>query len=260
MKNTDTALKAAGKAVRLQSFAPLLLLMPLFFLLFSCSVKQDIELNPNLSGEWTLSGNAPPFAGEAMEDLAILGGYDTAEALYARILSQTWLSLENRPDIRSHSFELSGEHSWNGRIVFDNLKTLLGDGEKDGIVALSTAEGVSTLHFHLDRSTAARIEQLVPMLSDPALSLFNPALTDGISEEDYIQDILAFTFGEENLKDIRAAQVVLRITVPGTISSVEGGQKLSENKVRFAIPFSRLMVPEKPVDWKVRWTHGQKTE
>lgn len=224
-------------------------------LLFSCSVRQEITLKPDMSGVWSISGEAPPFAGAALDDLAIIGGYNDASALYGKILLETENALSERKDIHSHSIKMTGKHQWEGSIDFADLKTLLGSGEEGGIVSLETAGERSVLSLHLNRSTAASLEKLVPLLSDPALSLFNPAYTSTISEEEYIQNVLAFAFGEENLDDIRKARMVLVLSVPGKIHSVSGGRKISEHSARFTLPFTRLMVPEEPVDWTVTWAN-----
>jgi len=218
-----------------------------------CMVEQDLTLNDDLSGQWRLEGRAMPFAGDALDDLAILGGYDDAGALYDEALANGRANLAARPDVGDAALERTGAHGWTGRVAFADLRILLGSPESGGMVALESRGNRRTLRLDYNRESARHLSELIPLMNEPALSLFNPAETEGIDEESYITGILGFTFGEENIPAIRRATVVTDLRLPGPVVAVEGGRQTGTNSVRYEIPFSRFIVPETPVLWTVTW-------
>ena len=232
---------------------PILLAIGSLLSLASCMVDQSIVLNPDLSGNTEISGSAMGFAGIALDDLAVLGGFDSASALYEDALLQSRGDMAARDDIASFSAQLTDEHSWEARADFADLELLLGRAEAGGMVNLERSGTVSKLTLLFDRSSAETFGSLVPLTQNPAFSLFDPASTGGIDEETYITDILGFTFGPENVPEIRTARYALTLTLPGTVTAVTGGEQLSDRTVRFEIPLSRLMTPEPPVIWSVSW-------
>ncbi len=230
-----------------------IVLLTAFSLLVSCNVEQSITLRPDLSGSLEMSGGAMDFAGTAFEDLAILGGFDSASDLYKDAVNQNRSGMEHREDITFFDVDLVSEHGWESRTEFTDLRLLLGSKEAGGIVDYSVNDGVSLLKLQFDRESSVQFSELIPLLENPAFSLFDPALTTGLSEEEYIQDILGFSFGADNIPAIRTATVSLRLEVPGSVLSVTGGRIESENTVLFEIPLTRLLVPEPPVNWQVSW-------
>jgi hypothetical protein len=222
--------------------------------LSGCMVEQSITLNSELSGVWILEGAAMPFTASAFDDLAMLGGYDNATGLYDETLVKTKTDLAKRDDINSYRIELSGPSSWEAEIGFDNIESLLGSAEAGGIAEMSRRGDVNTLKLRFDRERAAKLEELVPLMQDPAFSLFNPAATGGIDEETYISGILGFTFGEENIPEIRRASIVMNVVLPGPVSSVYGGEKTGANSVRFVSSLTRFLVPDKEIYWSVSWS------
>jgi hypothetical protein len=96
----------------------------------------------------------------------------------------------------------------------------------------------------------------MPLMNDPAFSLFNPASTVGIDEESYITGILGFTFGEDNIPAIRKASIGMTVVLPGPVTAVSGGTKTGTNSARFQTPLSRFLVPDKEIFWSVTWNSG----
>ena len=219
----------------------------------SCMVEQNLTLDSRLSGVWTLEGESMPFTAIALDDLAILGGYDDATSLYdeAVIISRT--DLAKRDDIGTYRIERNGRHGWEAEIGFDDIESLLGSVEAGGIAELTRNGNMHTLSLRFDRERAAILEQLIPLMQNPAFSLFNPAATGGIDEESYITGILGFTFGEENIPAIRSAVIGMNVNLPGQISSVVNGKQTGSSTVRFETSFTRFLVPEKEIYWSVSW-------
>lgn len=233
------------------SLVPVVLSITILF--STCTIEQKLVLGSEYSGVWTLEGRLMSFAGDALEDLAILGGYDSSDAFYDEAISKTLASLGERTDIENYKIERVGKHGWMADVEFKDIKSLLGDAAFGGIADIYQNGDTHVLSLRFNRSRAAELENLFPMIKEPAFSLLNPASSEGFSEEEYTTEILGFTFGEENLPALRRAMMVLSITVSGTVITVEGGEKLSENSVRFEVPFTRFLVPEKEIFWLVSW-------
>lgn len=221
--------------------------------LCACTIEQELILGHEYSGVWTLEGRPMSFAGDALEDLAILGGYDNLDEFYDEIISQTISNLKARSDIENFEVERIGKYALMANVEFSDIRVLFGDAAFGGIADVAQNGETHTISLRFNHERAAELEELFPIIKETAFSIFNPAANEGFSEEEYINEILGFTFGEENLPELRQAMVNLAITVPGTIVKVEGGAKSSENSARFETPFTRLLVPEKEIVWLVNW-------
>jgi hypothetical protein len=216
-------------------------------------VEQRLTLNPDYSGQWSLEGEAMPFTASALDDLAILGGYDDAGALYDGAVADSRKDLAAREDISSYRVDRKGSRGWEAEIAFNDIETLLGSTEAEGIAELSRSGNISTLSLSFDREKASQLAELMPMMQDPSFSLFNPAATGGIGEENYITGILGFTFGEENIPSIRSASIGMTVSLPGDITSVDGGRQTGSRTVRFELPFTKFLVPDEEIRWSVSW-------
>jgi len=219
----------------------------------ACTVEQELVLKSEYSGLWILEGRPMSFSGDILEDLAILGSYDSLDTFYDSAISETIANLEARGDIEDFEVVRVGKYAWMANVEFNDIRSLLGDAALGGIVDISQEGDLHILKLSFDRARAAEFENLFPILKEPTFSLFNPAASEGFSEEEYITKILGFALGEKNLPELRRSMVALSLTVPGTVVEVEGGAELSENSVRFEAPLTRLLVPEKELVWVLRW-------
>jgi hypothetical protein len=221
-----------------------------------CMVEQNLTLKSDLSGDWSLKGEAMPFAADAFDDLASLGGFENASALYDEAIVNSRADIAKRQDINSYRIDRTGPHSWRADVGFQDIELILGGAEMSGIAEVTRRGSISTLSLRFDRQRAAKLEELVPLMNNPAFSLFNPAGTAGIDEESYITGILGFTFGEDNIPAIRKSSVGMTVQLPGPVTSVTGGRQTGPQTVRFETPLSRLLVPDKGIDWSVTWNSG----
>jgi|GEM_PF-734380 len=223
-------------------------------LLAGCMVEQSLTLNPNSSGHWSIRGEAMNFAKDAMDDLAVLGGYDDAGALYDEAIINSKALIAKRDDIDSYHIERSDAHGWKADIEFRNLISMLGGSDSGSIAEILSDEKSVTLILRFNRKKAENLKVLFPLMSNPAFSLFDPASTVGIDEETYITDILGFTFGEDNIPAMRKASIGMNLILPGAVIRVIGGKKSGTNSVRFQAPLTQFLVPEKEILWSVIWS------
>jgi len=92
--------------------------------LSSCMVEQSLTLNPDHSGVWNLEGEAMPFTASALDDLAILGGYNDATALYDEAVVNSRTDLAKRDDINSYQVNRKGAQGWKADIEFKDIETV----------------------------------------------------------------------------------------------------------------------------------------
>lgn len=217
-------------------------------------VEQSLTLSPELSGHWSISAEAMDFAGDALDDLASLGAYDNAAALYDEAIIDTEALIAQRDDIDSFVIERTDGHGWKADIEFRNLISMLGSSAGGAIAEILGDEKSMTLNLRFNRESAENLKELFPLLSEPSFSLFDPASTVGIDEETYITDILGFTFGEDNIPAMRNASIGMSLTLPGAVIRVVGGKKTGANTVRFQTPLTRFLVPDEQIAWSVTWS------
>ncbi len=222
-------------------------------ILGGCMVNQHLVLSGDGSGTYKAEGGTLPFAALVFDDLAFAGGYENADALYQTAVAQTKEDLSRRSDISDSQVEMTSPYEWKAVIHFRDIESLLGGSDGIPIAELSEGNGTSTLTLNFDRKRAAVLETFIPLLGEPALTAFNPAMTQGFDEESYIADVLSFTFGEENIPAVKSARIAMDVTVPGPITALEGGTKIDNHTVRFETAFTRLIVPEIPIHWSVSW-------
>ncbi len=237
----------------LNAFLLLFSLLISLTLLFSCDIEQDMRLNGDLSGTVTISGAARTFAGQAFEDLSFMGGFDSASSLYEDALINSRAEMAKRDDISAFDVEMTSTHEWKSTTEFSDLRRLLGSPEAASMVSYRSDGGISTLTLLFDRDTSEQFGELIPLFENPAFAMFDPSANKNMDEESYIQNILGFSFGPENIPEIRGATVRLNLTLPGRVTSVEGGERSSSNSVIFEMPLSRMLVPMPPVEWSVSW-------
>lgn len=254
MEERPTTCYLICMTLNLRSITITLVIVLMAFAATGCMVEQNLTITPDLSGVWTLEGESMPFTATAFDDLAMLGGYDDATALYDEAVINSRTDLEKRDDIGSYMVERVGQSGWEAEISFDSIESLLGDAKAGGIAEITRSGNTNTLTLKFDRNRAASLEELMPVLKEPSFSLFNPAATGGIDEETYITGILGFTFGEENIPDIRRAAIRMNVTVPGEITTVSGGQKTSPNSVLFETSLTRFLVPDDEIFWSLSWS------
>lgn len=240
-------------------FIASLILLSMFMLFVSgCSVSQTLTINRDGSGSITMYADADDFTRKAFEDLAIVGGYENAEVFYSEAAKQSEATLLQRPDIKYCSVEpLKGKGSklWQAKMDFDSISLLLGG--TGGIAEVTENDSTTNLSLKFNRDNAAFAERFFPILANPAFSIFNPADTQGMTKKYYVDEVLGFTFGQENIQAIMDSDFILNIIVPGTITYIRNGKKLSDNQAVFKVPLTDIMVPENETFWSITWKDAE---
>ena len=86
-------------------------------------VEQRLTLSSDHSGVWILEGGAMPFTAAALDDLAILGGYDDATVLYDEAVVNSRKDLAKRNDINSYQVDRDGPQGWKAEIDFQDIES-----------------------------------------------------------------------------------------------------------------------------------------
>ncbi|MCG8452141.1 MAG: hypothetical protein MI717_03030 [Spirochaetales bacterium] len=230
-----------------------LLALSLSVLCYSCTVSNKIHLAADGSGSLEAQATAYPFTSEAFEDLALMGGFENATQLSEEGLRSTKEGLEAQTAVSQVQLNGYGIGSWDATVQFTNIASLFAGPKDESLVSWEKDSKHSTLTLQFNRRNAHALEQWIPLLQDPTFMLFNPAATGEYAEDEYVRDILGFTFGEENILSIRGSKLTLEVTYPGVLEQVSGGRAITNNTVQFVAPISRVLVPEEGLLWTATW-------
>ena len=220
-------------------------------------IEQEIVLNRDLTGTWRLKSESMDFTREVFDDLALLAGHENAGILIDDAIFNSSEDLDKRSDIDSFNLTRFENLNWKSEIRFNNIESLLGESANKGIARLTSKGKSRILELRFNRTTASSMEELIPLLQEPAFYIFNPGATVGITEEEYITDYLGYSFGQQNIPGIRLSRISMTIEVPGPITKIVSGEKIGPGKAAFETSLSRLMVPDKEIFWAVSWEQSE---
>ena len=217
-------------------------------LMFSCSVKQQIVLNPDGSGQVESSVFMEDFFLTTLTDLTDLGqaGEGGKSPLDAGSIEG---ELALNPCFSNISVTSPSEGEYQGALSFRHIEELFSVSEKNSNPVISHRElGAEErqLILKINDDNFQQIFELFPVLKDPGFQYFLPE--EGLSREEY-REMLLFIFEdgapEELLKSlINQASLDLIIRVNGLITEQTGGRKLSPESMRIRIPLLDLLLHE----------------
>ncbi|MDC7235688.1 MAG: hypothetical protein PQJ58_20865 [Spirochaetales bacterium] len=237
-----------------------ILMLFLTSLLLSCAVDQQINLNNDGSGTVESGVYLESFFLTTLQDLTDLNNSGTnggnrleADSIAAEMAQNPFFS-----DIRVES---PSEGQYTGSLKFNHIEELFlsaGGSPENRILEYSDlGGGEKQLDIRINYDNFNQIFQLFPMLQDPGFQYFLPERS--ISEAEYT-DMLLFLFedsegiSERALKSlIRTASLKLLISVDGTITEQQGGQKLNDSTMRISLPLVKLLLHKEEISYSLRY-------
>ncbi len=236
------------------------------FLLASCSESQRLTVAADGSGTADVEVTLAPMLVSYLHDLmASMGDADDNSASGAATGAPPIFDLER---IRTAFGQLPGvsglvvrspsDGSLTLRFAFRSLRALLGGPQaatSHNPVALTSANGSTTIRFHLDRENLQALTSLPPLRDNPLLLALIPKGTSRVTEAQELE-LLEYAFGDYSPKGstvgavVRASTIRVTLTVEGRIVSQLGGS-VQGNTVVFTLPLLRLLTLEQPIDYEV---------
>ena len=168
-------------------------------LLFSCSVNQQISLNPDGSGQVETSVFMEDFFLTTLKDLTDLGqaGESGQSPLEADSIAG---ELSLNPYFSKVSVSSPDEGQYRGSLSFRHIEELFAASDQSSNPVISHSElenGKRRLVLKINDDNFQQIFQLFPVLTDPGFQYFLPE--PGISRDEY-REMLLFILKTEPLK------------------------------------------------------------
>ena len=221
--------------------------MLLLILASGCQITEDLEL-AGTGGRSITTIQPDPFFTELLEDFAGFlpedegPAMDTIAAGYAADLLASGAASDA-------AWEKNGE-CYTVSFSYDSVRSFL-DAYGAGSQSLLKADDKS-LSFHLDIGNYAELRDMVPFLSDPNFEVYGPEYCNGMTEDEYLE-MIGFLLGEEGPEAIRNGRIMIRISVPGTITEANGGVIEDSSTALFAFPVIDFLLLNNPIDFSVSW-------
>jgi hypothetical protein len=224
-------------------------------ILGACSIRQEIALNPDGSGEAWVRVVLQGFFADYLKDLAEFAG--TARGPGTAIFDEIEIrsAFEKRRGVTIKELRIAKPEELQLRLAFTSIDDLV-RGEADlsssGIVTFRNVDGTRTLRLHLDRANYGKLSSLLPSSdgsTDTILSVFGPQEGLAITEAEYLET-MEFTLGAEGPKALRESFIEVAVTVNGRLVSQKGGT-VRNNTVTFRIPILKVLLLNEPLDYEI---------
>ncbi len=225
----------------------------------SCSISQNIVLNPDGSGSVSSSVHLEDFYLTALEDLTDLGGGGEDSRLAPRNITA---ELSLNPFFSDIEVLSSEKGVYRGHLQFRDIEALFsvtGQNRENPVVAYIRRGDRHSLTFRINHRNFPDLFSLFPALQDPGFQYFLPE--QDISAREY-KEALVFIFEDrENeafvKKQLDKAFLDLTIQVKGDILEHQGGTLEGKRKIRFILPLLKLLLHKEEIHYSLTYKANQ---
>ncbi len=227
------------------------LILGLLFLMSSCVVTEKLSLTDDTGGSSCADITVDPFFLSVLEDLATFSDGDGIS-----IMDDSMVNLASLINSSSFSDNASIMTDGEGKryiLSFDysSLSSLLKDlngGKENTLLSLTP----SSLSFNLTTSNYSELKSVIPLLSDENFEVYGPEYSNGMTEDEYY-DMISFLLGEEGPEALKKSYVTVSITLPGTVTKVNGAVKEEENSITYTFPVIDFLLLNDPISFSAEW-------
>lgn len=235
----------------------LLLVMLLGALAVSCTIKQEITVHVDESGEASFEVEIEDYFIEVVKDFEVFAEEDTD--VTQENLDELELELNESEYTSDAFFEKVNDNFYRGTFNFSDLeeffKELREEEEENEVLSVFSYQKrgfVQNLNIHIDIDNYYQLKELVPLLDDPEFAMFGPEENIGVSEADYI-DMIGFALGDEGPPSLRRSYIEVVIVTDNPIITQKGGVLRAPNEIVFTIPMLDFLLLAEPIDKTVTW-------
>ena len=223
----------------------------LLLLLTSCVVTESITAATGYSGSSKTDLTVDPFFLTVLEDFSSFTSGDGYTIMDDAMVG--FASSVNSSSAASSVSLLSGGDGKRYVISFDysSLEKLLrdlNDGKANTLFSITS----SSLSFKLTMENYDELKNVIPFLSDENFEVYGPEYSNGMTEEEYT-DMITFLLGEESPEALNNSSVTILITVPGTITSVNGAVKTGTSTAVYTFPVIDFLLLNAPLSFSISW-------
>ncbi len=226
-----------------------IVLIVVLALFSSCTVTEQMTIGKN-SGQIDSDIDIEKYFIEVLEDLSEFMP-ESDESVMDSAISTFSGQLAESGHATDIAFVKDGENDYVGSFTFDSFSALVNamNKEKGQSVIKETA---NSLTFYVDMDNYTELEQIVPFLADPNIEVYLAKYNVGYSEEDYLE-MLVFSLGEEAPDSVMKSNITLNVTVPGSITKLEGAEKTGNSSFRYTFRLIDFLLLQKPLSFSVEW-------
>lgn len=232
------------------------LIVQVFF--FSCSVKQEMEININSAGTVKLHIELHPIFRDYLIDISDIFIENTGEEILFDI-SKIKSTLAVRKGLTLISVDTPKPNILDLEVRFENVTDIITEreaGETDNVLMLKKEGNVNVLDFHLTASNFRSVLGIAALEDSPMVDTFGPSATAPWNKEEYLENIIYAleenAAEEEIIEMFEKARIDVVVNVDAKIVSQKGG-KIKGNSVIFSIPVLRVLTLETPLDFQIKY-------
>lgn len=220
-----------------------------------CSVNQNIRMNDEFGAEGPMEVE---LADELLAYLLDLSGVlgEQEENVSPFDLEQLAVLMDEEPGLELLEADIPAQHRLTMRVVAEDIERVFTEGPNkvEGLVSTTTEGNERTVSIELDRSRMQQITSLSPVAEESAVEFLLPP--ERMNTDEYVE-YLAWAMEEYEQETpieevIRNATVELRVDVPGTLLSVDGGSAEGNTAV-FEEGAAHLLTVRETTRWSVTW-------
>jgi len=217
-------------------------------LLLSCTIKQQVQLEADESGNVSMQIRLEPVFVEYINDLSEL----TGESLDGQIFKVDEIKKEfaEREDVTLIRIDTPDPATLEMELSFRSIEEVFSSEQElqeSGVIRFARVSQGYSVHFHLDRKNFSSIMKFMPALQNPLFEGLGPQENDDTTEEEYLE-LMDLALGEGGGDSVHDSYIETKVTVRGTLVSQTGG-KISPGGVTFTIPLIRVLLLDKPLDY-----------
>ena len=230
----------------------LIIILLVLLLTMACTIKQDININPDGSGSVALKVNLMDgyyfYLQELLEDVNDLG-YDPEQGVF------------NTETIKAHLSELPGvtvinvlaptpkklEIYFNFEDINELSDKANTDPDAEKVFSLTYDGNRKKFRFYLDADNYHQIESLIPITDSPIYEALGPQPEYPISEEEYLE-LVEFTIGDNGPDMVKDSNVVTYAKVSGKLISQTGGI-FTGGTAKFSLDMLKFLLLLEPMEF-----------
>ncbi len=230
-------------------FSIYILLIVVLAFLTGCTVTEKMTIDKN-GGNIDSDIDIEKYFIEVLEDLSEFMP-ESDESVMDSAISSFASQLAESGHAKDVVFIKDGENDYVGSFSFDSFSALvaaMNENREQSVIK----ETANSLAFHVDIENYSELEYIVPFLADPNIEVYLAKYNIGYSEEDYLE-MLVFSLGEEAPESVMKSSITLEVNVPGSITKIEGAEKISDSSFRYTFRLIDFLLLQKPLSFNVEW-------
>jgi|GEM_PF-6917492 len=228
----------------------------LFFIiiivLISCSTKSDMTLNKDGSGLVQFALNFDNIVIEYLADIS--DSFSTDKSFFSYSILEKYFN-ENKSVKLEKLY--TDKTSFFATLSFKDLNDIYIKKFNDfNYITFSKEKSLNVVNMFLDKNKINKIVEAIPFLDDNILNYLKP--NEGLNQKEYEEELFwlfqDYLEEETKLKNIiKLSKISITIKVDGKIKEVFNGKKISDNKVTFIIPVTKILTQNKTVTYKLTY-------